>query len=223
MLKRGQPGSRRPACQMTKLIMAGRSDSVEHERDPTAETPWSSRAGLPRHPGPYEMTRFPAFLARVGGCHLALGMLAAFVFGLSTLWHAVIPPGKCTNVVLDRLPSPGGSWVAVTDEDICDVGSFSTDITAGVNLVSTIPPLRDIVVLGVDTGGNDNERPLVAWSAPDVLRVTMGLRSILKVLTRQVEGVRVNVQFDPDDPPARAAWLKQTGLPDDEVDNGGTQ
>jgi hypothetical protein len=159
----------------------------------------------------------------VGGCLLALGMLAVLVFGLSTLWHAVIPPGKCTNVVLDRLPSPDGSWVAVTDEDICDVGSFSTDITAGVNLVSTIPPLRDIVVLGVDTGGNDNERPLVAWSAPDVLRVTMGLRSILKVLTRQVEGVRVNVQFDPDDPPARAAWLKQTGLPDDEVDNGGTQ
>ena len=131
---------------------------------------------------------------------------------------------RCTNAVLDRLPSPDGAWIAVIDEDTCDVGLLAmTDITAGVNLVSTKPPLRDIAVLGVDTGGHDDDRPRVAWSAPDVLWVTVPLRSILKVLTRHVEGVRVNVQFDPDDAEARAAWLKETGLPDDEVDNGGTQ
>jgi hypothetical protein len=142
-------------------------------------------------------------------------VLAAFVLALSMMWDAVRP--RCTNAILDRLPSPDGAWVAVIDEDTCDVGLLAmTDITAGVHLVSTKPPLRDIAVLGVDTGGHDDDRPRVGWSAPDVLRATVGLRSILKVLTRQVEGVRVNVQFDPDDPAARAAWLKQTGLPADD-------
>jgi hypothetical protein len=31
------------------------------------------------------------------------------------------------------------------------------------------------------------------------------------VTKRHVDGVDVDIQFDPDDPPARAAWLKRTG------------
>jgi hypothetical protein len=152
-------------------------------------------------------------------CLLAVSMLAVFAFDLAKLWGVVAPPGKCSHTVIDRLPSPDGSWVAVIDEYTCDVGSFSTDITAEVHLVSTKSPLREIEVLGVDTGGNDNERPRVAWFAPSVLQVNVPQYSILKVLTRQVEGVQVDVRFDPLDPALRAIWLEQHGQPPDLVDD----
>jgi len=149
-------------------------------------------------------------------------MLGAVVFALSMLWDAVKP--GCTVLVLDRLPSPDGAWVAVSEEATCDVGLLAmTDVAVGVHLVTTKPPVRDIHLLGVDTGGHESERPLIAWSAPDLLRVTVPLYSCLNVLTRQAEGVRVDVQFDPDDPAARAAWLKQTGQSPDPLDDDARQ
>jgi len=175
-----------------------------------------SLARLPQQQGSEMRRSFVLF--RRPGCLLVLGMLAALVVGLSILWDAVRP--RCTDTVLDRLPSPDGSWVAVIDEDTCDVGLLAmTDITAGVHLLTTKPPLRDIDVLGVDTGGNDSERPRVAWSAPNVLRVTVFQYAILKVLTRQAEGIQVDVHFDPVDPAARAIWLEQHGLPPDQLDD----
>lgn len=149
------------------------------------------------------------------GWLLAIGIVVAVVLALSMLWDAIGP--RCTHAILDRVPSPDGAWIAVIGEDTCDLGVLAvTDITAGVNLVTTRPTLRNIDVLGVDTSGGVGWRPRVAWSAPDALRVTVPLRSILKVLTRHAGRVRVDVQFDPDDPLARAAWLKQTGLPPDQ-------
>jgi hypothetical protein len=41
----------------------------------------------------------------------------------------------------------------------------------------------------------------------------------LNVLTRQAEGIRVDLRLDPDDPAARAAWLEQTGQSPDPVDD----
>lgn len=143
--------------------------------------------------------RYPAFLPRLG-CLLALGMLTVFVLAVSRLWNAVQPPGKCTHVVLDRLPSPDGAWVAVIDEYTCDVGSFSTAITAELHLITTKPALRDIDLLGVDTGGNDNERPRVAWSVSNVLRVTVPLSDYLRFRNKFVEGVQVDIRFGQDDP-----------------------
>ena len=70
-------------------------------------------------------------------------------------------------------------------------------ITATVHLVKTTPPFQDIELLGVDTGGHNDERPRVVWSGPNVLRVTVGLYSYLKVLTRKAEGVQVDLHFDP--------------------------
>ena len=43
--------------------------------------------------------------------------------------------------------------------------------------------------------------------------------SYLKVLTRQAEGVRVDLRYDPDDPPKRAAWLKEGGMEADPPEN----
>lgn len=159
----------------------------------------------------------PRFYRRPG-CLVALGLLMAVAYGLSMLWDAVKP--GCTTVVLDRLPSPGGVWLAVDEESTCDVGFLAgSDVVVGVRLLATKPPVRDIQVVGVDTGGYVDERPLVAWSASNVLRITVPLYSYLNILTRKVDGVRVDIHFDPDDPAARAAWLKQTDqspdLPDD--------
>lgn len=153
---------------------------------------------------------------------MALGVLAAFVYGLSILWDAVKP--GCTDVVLNRLPSLNGAWVAVSEESTCDVGLLAmTDVAVGVHLITTKSTRRDIFLLSVDTGGHDDERPLVAWYAPNVLRVTVPLYSYLNVLTRHADGVQVDVQFDPDDPAARAVWLKHTDQPPDAMDDTATR
>jgi hypothetical protein len=106
--------------------------------------------------------------------------------------------------------------VAVLKEETCSTFYFGmTFIAADVHLVTTKPPIRDSVLLTVETGGQDNERPIVAWSEPNVLRVTVPLYSFSKIVTRQAEGVRMDVRFHPDDPPARAAWLAKLRLPPD--------
>lgn len=129
-------------------------------------------------------------------------MLAAFAFALSMLWDAVRP--GYTHAVVDRLPSPDGRWVAVIDEYISDVGLLAmTAVTAEVHLVSTSSPIRDIEIFGIGTGGNVSERPRLAWSAPNVLRVTVPLYDYLRLQPRQVEGILVDVRFDPDDPMVR--------------------
>jgi hypothetical protein len=144
--------------------------------------------------------------------------VAAVVVTTWMRWEAVKP--HYTHVELGRLPSPDGAWVAVTDEDTIEPFWPPSAITvAGLRLVAMKPPLRDIGVLGVDTGGDDNDRPRVEWTAPRVLRVTVPLRSLLKVLTRKVDDVRIDVHFDPDDPAARAAWLNETNQGPDPVDD----
>ena len=55
------------------------------------------------------------------------------------------------------------------------------------------------VLLGVDTGGHDSERPRVAWSSTNVLRVAFDIQAYLKVVARHAVGVDVDLHFDPDD------------------------
>ena len=74
-----------------------------------------------------------------------------------------------------------------------------------------------VTVLGVDTGGNADERPRLVWSAPNVLLVTIPAQSYLKVLTRQVGGVHVSIEFEPS-AATRAAWLKSEGLEPDPLE-----
>ncbi len=101
------------------------------------------------------------------------------------------------------------------DEDVCLFGFGVGAVVAGVHLVSTRAPARSTDLLGVDTGAHKDERPRLAWTAPDVLQVTVPNRSFLKVLTRQFGSVRVDLRFDPDHPADRAAWRRKYGmLPD---------
>ena len=89
------------------------------------------------------------------------------------------------------------------------------DIATRVRLVSARDPARTVVLLGVDTGGHEDERPRLAWTAPDVLQVTVYDHSYLKVLTRGFGGVRVDLRYDPDDPADRAAWRRERGMSPD--------
>ena len=101
------------------------------------------------------------------------------------------------------------------DEAVCLYGFGVGAVVAGVHLVSMRDPARSADLLRVDTGAHEDERPRVAWTAPDVLQVTVPNRSFLKVLTREFDGVRVDLRFDPDDPADRAAWRLRYGMSPD--------
>jgi hypothetical protein len=115
-----------------------------------------------------------------------------------------------SSVVLVRLPSPTGAWTAIVREDIVDDGPLS-DITAGVDLISKEHPeeTNASCVLGVDTGGDRGEDPRIAWSARNELSVTVPNISYLKICTTNIDGVTVDLHYDPDDPVARAKWQRQ--------------
>lgn len=147
---------------------------------------------------------------------MALGVAAASLVGAAVWWNTKAP--DCAHATIERLPSPDGRLVAIIEEYTCDVGIGGDAITAGVHLRTATQPFREIVLLGVDTGGYAEDRPIIAWSAPNVLRVTVPMESFLKILTRHAEGVRVDLHFDPDDPTGRAAWLKEIGHSPDPVD-----
>ncbi len=101
------------------------------------------------------------------------------------------------------------------DETACLFGFGVGYVVAGVDLVSIRDPARFAELLGVDTGGHEDERPRLAWTAPDVLQVTVYDHSYLKVLTRQFDGVRVDLRFDPDNPADRTAWRREHGMSPD--------
>lgn len=139
------------------------------------------------------------------------------IVALALLVLCATPLGaECTQADVARARSPDGIWEAVNEEFTCDVGLFSTDITTEVHLRSTHKPIRDFNLLGVDTTGNVNERPRLAWTSAHVLRVTVRNISILKVLLRRTEGIWVDLHFDPDDPKARARWLRAHDMPPDQ-------
>jgi hypothetical protein len=114
--------------------------------------------------------------------------------------------------ILVSLPSPTGAWTAIINEETVE-GLLLTSINADVALISKDNPAEPIDLLGVDTSGHAEARPRISWSAPNVLRVTVPNISYLKVLTRHADGVDVDLHFEPDDPAARAAWLKKIGQP----------
>ena len=118
----------------------------------------------------------------------------------------------CKDTLLTETTSPNQIWKAQVIESLCE-STFVTDITAGVHVKPVNGPGLDTDILGVDTGGNSRERPRIAWTAPNVLQVTVPNISYLKVLTREFDGVRIDLRYDPDDPAARAAWRKSLGEP----------
>ena len=118
----------------------------------------------------------------------------------------------CKDTLVTETTSPNQIWKAQVIESLCE-STVVTYINVGVHLVSTKSSGEGKDILGVDTGGNIRERPRIAWTAPGVLQVTVPNISYLKVLTREFDGVRIDLRYDPDDPAARAAWRKSLGEP----------
>jgi len=108
----------------------------------------------------------------------------------------------CTGTTVTEIASPTEAWKASVVDSLCE-STWVTDITSGVQLVSTRDATRSADILGVDTGGHDDERPRIAWTAPDVLQVTIPNRTYLKVLTLEYGGVRIDLRYDLDDPKAK--------------------
>lgn len=143
-------------------------------------------------------------LARV----LVVALVAAFLpaWGwLEVAFHEVERACKDRPVVA-RLPSPDGAWDAVVDEAVCPFvpwAEWGTRTTTAVRLVSARDPSLAGQLLYIGSPGRrDYARPLLAWAAPGVLRVTLGESP--HVGTLRFAGVRGDSRVDPDGPAIRA-------------------
>jgi len=79
-------------------------------------------------------------------------------------------------------------------------------------VVSTRDSPRIAVLLGVDTGGHEDARPILTWTAPDVLQVTIPHSFYLKISMRRFDSIRVKLRFQSDDPAERAARKRQLDM-----------
>ena len=154
-------------------------------------------------------SRIPPARAAARALALTGVILATLLAALERLGHA-LDAGPCETAVLASLPSPQGAWTAVLDEYHCPADFGGDDIVAELTINPSNEPTRSTYVLNIDTAGHDDERPRVLWTAPHVLQVTVYARSYLKLLTRQVGPVHIDLRFDPPDPAARTAFLHET-------------
>jgi hypothetical protein len=106
--------------------------------------------------------------------------------------------------------SPDGAWKAYVDhvrhEDAHHVVLQAADM---VFLMSMHDPSDDVLVMMMT---DDNQAygvfPEIAWTASDKLQVTVANQSFVKIVQDSYKAVHIDLRFDPDDPAARAAWLK---------------
>ena len=140
--------------------------------------------------------------------HLLVSVALVIVGAVAEYAYVYWP--SCSKVIIDRLQSQDRSWTALINEESCDGVLFSGDFTSGVDLMLTGRPSQIVSVLAVESSGNPSERPRVSWPSSNVLLVTMAAQSSLKVLTRQVGGVHVDLEFEPDYA-TRKSWLKTIG------------
>lgn len=146
---------------------------------------------------------------------IVLAMLIVFVLSIVVtaikMWHS-IGPLEYPRVVLESQLSPNGLWIAFTNEDHFSLGFGGDNITGVVTLAPSGYPDQTTALLVVDTGGDDKERPRIAWSGPTTLRVTVAHLVDLRVMTLHAQGVEIDLHLDPDNPPVVTAWLREKGL-----------
>ena len=114
---------------------------------------------------------------------------------LCWFFHGYLGHG-CTGTIVTEIASPSGTWKASVVDWWCE-SPLTTVITTSVQLVSTRDATRSADVLGVDTGGHDIERPRIAWTAPDVLQVTVPSNFYRVVQTLEYDGILIDLRIDP--------------------------
>jgi hypothetical protein len=114
----------------------------------------------------------------------------------------------CTGTTVTEIAPPTVTWSASVIAWLCE-SPFLTDAVVEMQRTSARDATRSAVILGVDTGGHDDERPRIVWTAPYVLQVIAPNRSYLNVTTLEYNVIRIDLRFDPDDSEDRARWLKE--------------
>jgi hypothetical protein len=149
------------------------------------------------------------------GCLIALAILAipglpiGFVI-CAVLWF-ILKPAAYDHADLVRLLSPTGMWTAVVAVDSVNFGMAGDGYdNCDVYLTSKRHPKETDTteLLGFEIDGSADDCARIAWSAPNVLRVTVPNLSSPDIDTLHLDGVSVDLHYDPDDPVARAKWQK---------------
>lgn len=146
-------------------------------------------------------------MSGLAGSRMALAHFVTALTMATWFTNAAASDG-CIHHVVARAADQDRRWHAIVDEATC-VGD---DVTATVRVTRAAAGAPTVDVLGIDTGGHEEDRPRLAWSSSGVLDVTVPNLSFLKVLTLSPDGARVRLHFHPDDPASRAAWLKAHGF-----------
>lgn len=146
---------------------------------------------------------------------LTAWIVLLFIIGSGIIWLKWQLSDTIWTVILRQELSPDGAWKSSIEETVSE-NTFVTSIIDKVYLTSVRDPTQAVEVLTVATDGHASERPRIAWTAPDILQVTA---ANLSYVTRvglvfetaadfRFRHVVIRVRFDPDDPAARAAWLR---------------
>lgn len=93
----------------------------------------------------------------------------------------------CYLLTETRIESSNTKWTAISAVHECP-SPLSTFIPAGVEIVSNANLRHRAEILYVDTG-SDDQRPRIAWTAPNVLQVTVPSKSDLTVLQHSYQGI----------------------------------
>jgi hypothetical protein len=142
-----------------------------------------------------------------GMCAVALTVLAS-VIALLICSNISVSPSDHERKILANLPSPTGEWTASVSEEVAENGRSYKAIDR-VAIQSTAYPTWSIDLLLIDKDGHRGNPPRIIWSAPNALSVTAPNLLRLRMLTRHAQAVDLDVRFEPDDPAARAVWLKR--------------
>ncbi len=139
-------------------------------------------------------------------CLLSVAVVASMIaIVMILLWQ--MPGPLYHDDTVAKLPSPTGEWTAWVHTYAVE-GSLGTSYVSDlVELIPARQPDKPIHVLNVENGGEDH--PRIAWTAPTTLRVTVPNLTPIYKPVRHVDGVDIEIGFDPDDPAARAAWLER--------------
>lgn len=141
-----------------------------------------------------------------------VAVLLIFVCGFIYIGLAEKPLVKagCTVETLSKSKSPNGKWLASVHEYTCTDGWFVTDISDAVRLVQ-LQDGRQKNVFSVDSAGDPSARPVPRWIYPNILDIDVPNKSLIGVQEKKFAGVTIEVKFHPNDPKARARWLKSIG------------
>jgi len=108
---------------------------------------------------------------------------------------------------VDAAVSADGAWKAVVDETVYE-GVIVTVIIARVHLFSAHDPLKTAEIISVDVDGHEG-RPRIAWTAPNVLQVTVQELSYFTIKLCNYGDIRVDLRMEPPaHPEFRDEWLR---------------